>query len=426
MDERLEYLQPPELVHAEAPHWQREHFIPLGAQELIEILAEMACWSEPDRGCFLWFCQLLRGLVQNDFLQRKDELALVYEPFDPDSLLITRSQPYGSARDQLADRFFTLCDETLLRGNFQRLSHDEILAVMNKASEWGVRLKVDFGIFRQLQVYARGDVVAKRQLRNWRTRFRVVELEVPVYQRLVILFRLRPEQRIANAEEDHAIYLRLFKNVPKQDVDMLLPGSRFRMSLFDHGKAVLPTVSGLAVLVNKILKGALMLSLATPADQLAATGFVGASMGYGMKSVLGYMRTKAKYQLNLTRSLYYQILDSNAGVLLHLIAEGEAQDFREATLAYCLLHLHGGDRGLDAKELDHLAERFLRELLGFEINFEVEDGLAKLARYGCARCDSANRWYALPPEKAVHELQQRFRELYPMRVAPQAGGSDEF
>jgi len=426
MDERLEYLQSPELVRAEAPHWQREHFIPLGEQELIDILAENAGWSDHDRSCFLRFCRLLRGLVQHDFLQRKDELAQVYEPFDPDSLLITRSQPYGSARDQLADRFFNLCDETLLRGNYQRLSHDEILAVMNEASEWGVRLKVDFRIFRQLRVYARGDVVAKRQLRNWRTRFRVVELDVPVYQRLVILFRLKPEQRIAKAEDNHAIYLRLFKNVPKQDVDMLLPGSRFRMSLFDHGKAVLPTVSGLAVLVNKFLKGALLLSLATPADQLAATGFVGASMGYGMKSVLGYMRTKAKYQLNLTRSLYYQILDSNAGVLLHLIAEGEAQDFREASLAYCMLHLHGGDRGLDAQELDRLAEHRLRELLGFGINFEVEDGLAKLARYGCARCDSANRWYALPPEQAVPQLWKFFRELDPIRGSLGAGGLDEF
>lgn len=420
MDERPEFLQPPEYVHADAPHWRREHFIPLGQRELVEILADDPGWQPEERSYFLRGCQLFQSLLEGEFHQRRQELENLYQPFDPDSLLVTRSQPYGEARDQLAERFFTLCDETLLRANYQRLSHAEIVAVMNEASAWGVRLKVDFSIFRQLRVYARGDVITKRQLRTWRTRYRVVDVDVPIYQRLMVLFRLKPQHRLGDAEADHSIYLRLFKNVPKQDVDMLLPGTQFRMTWVDHGKVALPTLSGIAVLANKILKGALLLSLATPADQLAATGFVGASMGYGVKSVLGYMRTKAKYQLSLTRSLYYQTLDSNAGVLLHLVSEGEKQDFREAVLAYFLLRQYGKEQGLDAKELDRHAEQLLREWLRFEMNFEVEDGLAKLARYGCAKCDSANRWHALPPQQLVPQLQRQWHEQNLVRPLPGA------
>ena len=41
--------------------------------------------------------------------------------------------------------------------------------------------------------------------------------------------------------------MKLFKDIPRQDLDMLLPGTRFRMTLLDRGKILLPTLSGLAI-----------------------------------------------------------------------------------------------------------------------------------------------------------------------------------
>ena len=78
---------------------------------------------------------------------------------------------------------------------------------------------------------------------------------------------------------------------------------------------------------------------------LAFLGLVGGTLGYGLKSFLGYLRAKDKYQLHLTRSLYYQNLDNNGGVLFRLLDEVEEQDFREAALAYFLLWRKAGTSG---------------------------------------------------------------------------------
>ena len=52
-----------------------------------------------------------------------------------------------------------------------------------------------------------------------------------------------------------------------------------------------------------------------------------------MRSFHGYLRTREKHQLSLTRHLYFQNLDNNAGVIYHLLAEAEEQEFREIVLA---------------------------------------------------------------------------------------------
>ena len=113
---------------------------------------------------------------------------------------------------------------------------------------------------------------------------------------------------------------------------------------------------------------------------VAITLLVGAMIGYGIRSVLGFLRTKQKYQLSLTQNLYFQNLDNNAGVLFRLLDEAEAQEFREAALAYFLLWQRAGPSGWTVRELDHQAEAFLLESAKISIDFEVEDAVEKLQR----------------------------------------------
>ncbi|MVD21648.1 DUF3754 domain-containing protein, partial [Vibrio cholerae] len=71
------------------------------------------------------------------------------------------------------------------------------------------------------------------------------------------------------------------------------------------------------------------------------------------------MRTKEKYQLNLTRSLYYQNLDNNGGVICRVLDEAEEQELVEAILAYALLHWKAPEAGWTAEQLDQQAEHYL-------------------------------------------------------------------
>ena len=185
---------------------------------------------------------------------------------------------------------------------------------------------------------------------------------------------------------------------------MLLPETRFRMTLLDRGKVVLPTISGLALAVFKIMKGVAVLAFTGLYGTLAVLGLVGGTVGYGVKSFFEYLRTKDKYQLNLTRSLYYQNLDNNAGVLHRLLDEAEEQEFREAILAYALLRRGTGVAGRSEQRLDQEAESYLSRILGVSVDFEVRDALGKLERWGCAARIGNGLWQATPLAEALAGL----------------------
>ena len=125
------------------------------------------------------------------------------------------------------------------------------------------------------------------------------------------------------------------------------------MTWMDQGKIIFPTVTGAAVTIAKIVKGALFVAVAgTIWGMIALCAFIIGAIGYGVRSFLGYLRTKDRYQLSLTRNLYYQNLDNNAGVMFRLLDEAEEQESREAILAYYLLWKRAPAEGWTENELD--------------------------------------------------------------------------
>ena len=380
--------------------WQREHFIPLRRSDLVELLSRDESLDEESRVQFLKLCDLLAATFHHDYRERLDKLKDLYAAFNPDAVTLDM-QDGARSRDLQAGELFEELVSLLERANYHRLSRDEIEQAVGAASEWGVRLNVDFDVFERLEVFARGDVVAKKTRQHWTKLYKPEEVDVPIYQRLIVVFQLREHKKLEKDASTEAIYLKLFKNIPKQDVDMLLPGASFKMSLFDHGKVMLPTLSGLILALVKGLKIAFLSLFTGFWGVLVFLGFVGGTAGYGVKSFLGYLRTKDKYQLSLTRSLYYQNLDNNAGVLFRLLDEAEEQDLREAILAYALLRRRADHDGWTAGRLDEAAESFLREVLGFEVDFEIHDALDKLQRLGCLSTTESGCWKAVALDEAL-------------------------
>jgi len=129
-----------------------------------------------------------------------------------------------------------------------------------------------------------------------------------------------------------------------------------------------------------------------------------------VRSFFSYLRTREKHQLCLTRNLYYQNLDNNAGVIYHLLAEAEEQEFREIVLAWWLLW-RGGLSGAMAEQLDTAAEDWLQRRCGVEANFEIGDALDKLQRLGLANHNSG-RWRAVSIEEALQTLDRSWDEQF--------------
>jgi hypothetical protein len=368
-------------------NWRIENFIPVRKADLIAVLARDPALDNAERTDFLKLCRLLEATIHFEFQQFLEDLKTAYAPFDPDTDTTPIWIMSAEERQRQAETLFDRFGEVLTWANFTRLSQADLERALEAMSDWGVNLAVDFSRFERLEVFARGATTLRRPRRRrwffWPRR--QLEVEVPIYQRLVVIFRLR--ERLAREEpgDPHTIYLKIFKNIPTMDLDMLLPGSRVRMSLLDRGKVLLPIVSGLAIAVWKVVQGALVLLATGVYGALAFLGLLGGTVGYGLRSFHTHVRTVQRYQLNLTRSLYYQNLDNNAGVLHRLVDEAEEQELREAVLAWYMLWREAGPEGLSHAELDGRIEGFLARLIHREIDFEVDDALRKLERLAGGR-----------------------------------------
>lgn len=377
----------------------REHFIPVRPSELIDELIQRASFSPEEKVLFRSLCHRLANTFHQESRCRLAELqesyAIVNPDLDTESLTNQRHSPLDS--EIAVSQLFDQLGELLERANFRQLTSEEIKSAIGSASALGVRLDVDLDRFDQLAVFARGSSAIPLRRRQWRDWwYRSVEIDIPMYQRLVVVFRLKSSADDASV---NAAYMRLFKNVPQQDIDMVLPGGKVRISMLDRGKILVPTISGIGLAMFKIS----LLLFAGIYGLLKIVGLIGGALGSGWKSVNGYWKTKNKYELNLTRNLYYQNLDNNAGVLLRLSTEAERQELREAVL--CYFALLKANKPCTTLEVSQLAEQLLLRC-GVDVDFEVADALTKVVRLELC-VQTTHGWIAVPLDIALKKAMAR-------------------
>jgi hypothetical protein len=396
----------------------REHFIPLRPVDLVQKLADDPAVTIFDREQFRQFCRLVEATIHHEYHTRLAELKTAYAPFDPDSDAAAQFELSGDERNARCRRLFDRFDALLARANYRRLPREQLEDALRTPGADGLSLHVDLAIFERLEIYTRGECRLPRVTRSWRNLWQNEEELAPSFRRLAIIFRLQQRTPHTDPLDTRAVVLKLFKDVPQQDVETLLPGADVRISLLEQAKIVLPTLSGVGLTIFKLLKGAAAVAFVSFYGLIAFLALISGAIGYGVRSFYGYLRTREKYQLSLTRSLYFQNLDNNAGVLYHVVNEAEEQEFREVVLAYWLLW-RGGMQCARAGELDGAAEKWLAERCGLVVDFEVSDALAKLQRLGLAQASPHGRWRAVPIEIALEKLDHAWDGQFAFSKPPQ-------
>jgi hypothetical protein len=410
----------------------REHFIPLRPAELVQKLADDSAVTIFEREQFRQFCQLAQATIHHEYRSRLEGLKAAYAPFDPDCDAPGNS-PEGvdirNATESVPDsarQLFEQFDALLMRANYRRLTREELERAVREPNHTGLNLRLNLDIFERLEIYVRGDYVATKTSRSWRTLWRERTEPMPIHRRLALIFRLRQATPATDPLDTRAVVLKLFKDIPQQDVETLLPGACIRIGWIEQAKIVLPTLSGVGLTLFKLLKGAAAVAFVSMYGLFAFLALISGAIGYGVRSFYGYLRTREKHQLSLTRHLYFQNLDNNAGVIYHLLAEAEEQEFREIVLAYWLLW-RGGQAGATSRQLDAAAETWLRERCGLAVDFEIGDALAKLQRLGLAAPaplalggrgdggEEAKRWRAASIEDALAALDRAWDECFDYR-----------
>ena len=165
-------------------------------------------------------------------------------------------------RDRRVSRLMDEVSGLLYSAHYKKLSREEIQVAVSMGSQWNVKLEVDFELFDRLEIFARGYRVVEARRRRWQNFYREEVIELPEFQRLIMAFRLKSDQEMDESIDASKVYLKTFKNIPETDLETLLPGSKIKLSMIDRGKIILPTISGAAITIFKLLRGAIVLALA--------------------------------------------------------------------------------------------------------------------------------------------------------------------
>jgi hypothetical protein len=385
-----------------AEYKDREHFIPLRKSDLIQLLCRDKQVDAKEWEPFRQFGRLVSSVFHFEYLQKLEELKDAYAPFDPDADTRPLKPLLPEEKQKRLEQVFADFTRLMERANFKRLSREEIQKAVDQASEVGIQTDVSLDVFERLEVFVRGEVMGKRVLRRWWKLWQKEEIALPVYQRLVLILKLRPHRRLDRDVNTDNVYLKVFKDIPRMDKDMLLPGARARLTRLDRALIGYPLATGIGLMMYNIGASILEASLAWLAS-LASWSIALALGGYGYKSYYSYQVKKQTYSLELTKRLYYQGLDNNTGVLMRLMDEAEEQECRETLLAYFCLWKYAPPQGWTAEQLDDYVELYLEGAAKLKVDFEIGDALEKLVRLRLA-VRQGDRYRSVPLAKALEQL----------------------
>ena len=421
----------------------RPTFIPLRHADLKTALVESLSLEGKDLETFEKLCRRITAVFHVEHQATLLRLEEIYELLDPDSQLVALESLGLVERGDVGDQLIDQVSGLLFAAHYKRLTRKEIQRAIDIGWQWGVKLDVDFELFDRLEIFARGYRKVDVHRRRWQRGFFKETIELPEFSRLIMVFRVKhnSDKKARIKLDSRFVYLKTFKDIPESDVEILLPGSKIRLTKMDRAKILFPTLSGMAITIYKISRSALLLGLAFSWNTFfGLTVLIGGSVGYLVKSVMSYFRTKNDYHSGLTKNLYLKNLDNNLGVLYRILNEAEEQEVSETILAYTVLWKHPDFQSTGARfrQLDEAVEAFIkssvcdapsdglatedadcslsgcdRTHLAADVDFEVHDALGKLARLGLATVDPLGYWRAVPIEQAIDTIAKRWEKLLP-------------
>lgn len=417
--------QPP----APAATRKRERFLPITRYALIDRLTDPTAWppgQAADARRFFRYLDFWRQQQYNALLLDLDQC---YEPFSPDSDLLTTRRFTDDDKARLKHRVFNGVESLLVRANYERIDPHNLDVIMTRASHYGLDLQVDMEAFEHIAIYYRGATNRRDQKRSYRSFMRLVDLDVAIYKRLCVMFKLKSfeahvqefmknpkigrdeaERRVGKMRSalppsisDQFIYLKLFKNIPQTDLEMVFPNTRVKFRAFD--KLRLGVTAGGGLGMGAVGAASKLALLAT--NPLAAAG---AAVGLGSvaaRQAVAFMNQKQRYMVVMAQNLYFHSMADNRGAILKIAARGAEEDIKEEVLLYAVLAKEKATRK-DLPAIDAAIEQFLTRSFGINVDFEIEDALDRLIRDGIVTEAADGTLATLRPADAAKHIDDKW------------------
>lgn len=403
----------------------RERFIPVSRQEIQKRMTRPGIWPARDAGTVDRFFRYLSAWRHITYKERLEAIEHAYQPFSPESDVIERNDFSVSERLAMKSRLLELIRRLLIQANYTEVPRGRLRDLLTKESVYQLDLDVDFDEYEECIVFWRGATTKKRKRRALNKAFiGHTEIEFPIYQRLFVLLKLKPdEERVRELMAKHGldakqaralfkkkrgmlpaeltseqIHIKLFKSIPRDDLEMLFPTTRVKFRLkdkltlgFTAGGGTIATIAGVA---TKILVATNPVTLGMAALTMG---------GFAFRQATNVLNQRRAYLMVLAQNLYFHTLADNRGAIALLAGRAEEEDLKEEMLLYTLLcreSVHESEIG----EVKQAIEQFLADEFGISVEFDVEDALSRLIADGIVRREASGRLAALSPAQGCAHL----------------------
>ena len=377
----------------------REVYIPLHLAELRdELIAGHPYWfKDPEvTQNFKRLCTCMEMRNKLHLARKYGDWLESYSAFDPDSELPRAEAPSYDERRVFKNELMEILEKAGFRGvgplimdrALKGKSADGYNIVPPDPSTFSVNL---FYRGVRTESVVRGD--EKWYTKPW-------EDEVKIYKRLVVMYRQQVEPRKAwlpeamKSDEEWVEWkrtskwhLRMFKDFPERDLDMLLPNTRVKFTWLDYAVILVPILISAGSSVWKILNGGIKFSDASEAASSLLLVFFPLTLA--ARAYSGIAKKQEDYRGLLAEELMDDMVASNSAVLSNLLYEAEEQENLESMLAYTFIWRgESVPKTISSYEVDQDVEEFLLALLGklgySHRNFQIYDAIKKLHRMGIA------------------------------------------
>jgi Protein of unknown function (DUF3754) len=421
----------------------RETFIPVTGAALLDRLTRPQAWDGGEAEDARRFFRYLAYWRQQQYNASVLRMDLSYEPFNPDTDLLMTRQYSDDERARMKGRVVAGMRALLQQANFSEIDPADVELIMTKESHYGLDFYIDLEAFEELAIYYRGASSRKDQRRTLRKFFRKEEFDVPIFQRLFILFKLKSEERriqefmrtrgldekkaakavrkarkmIPEGVNTDNIYMKLFKNMPRADVEMIFPNTRVKFRFFD--KIKLGVTGGGAVgmglfsTVGKLIAGG-----AAALNPVALAGALFALGGVLFRQIMSFFNTHQRYMVVMSQNLYFHSLADNRSVLVLVADRAAEEDVKEEMLLYSVLAKEKVRRA-DLKSVDLAIEEYLTKSFGITVDFDLDDALGRLLADGVVSEGPDGVLTAMRPKAAATHIDDKwdlFLDNLPDRV----------
>ena len=416
----------------------RDQFIPVRKCDITDALIEHGqLTDEASKSQFRQVCRMLGAIFHYEYFERLEALRRDYYYFDPghdprarfDAASLEHS--YG----QLIESF-----TAVLKGaNFVEVSHEEVERSHREDVLVRVSLRAPVEEFREVRFFRRGHHQETFEIPRW-FGLRRRKVEAMVYDDVVLMVAMKSEadlgakaskkRRAQRKSRAGSVLIKYFRDIASADLNALFPNVEVIMSGFDKLMLGVPALAGgLPILINLwstitvlflVVGFYLGVSAAVEESQLktalaAVSGLV-ALGGFIMTQWVKYQRQSLKHQKALADNVYYRNINNNAGIFDYIIGAAEEQECKEAFLAYYFLSTAASPP--TETELDQRIEKWLQDTFSVDIDFEVDDALAKLDRLELLRRDG-DRLSVPPPADALVRLDYHWDNYFQYNVPGQ-------